>query len=76
LPVRGIARAADEQGESALEPLDQHRGRKRSHAGCRELNRKRQPIQTLAYHSDGLIGFEPGAHGTCAFDEECLGVVD
>ena len=76
MPVRGIARAADEQRESGLEPLDQHRGRERSHAGCRELDRKREPIQTLADDRDGLIGFEPRAHGTRALDEQCLCVVD
>src|SRR5262249_12181065 len=58
LPGRQIARSANQQSQTLLQPRQQPFGREQLDARCRQLDRQRQPIQPaadLGYHRRALV---------------------
>ena len=70
LAVRRVARAAREERESLLEPLEQLARGKGLHASRGELERERQVVEAAADFRDCLVDLEVGLHRTRPRGEE------
>src|SRR5262249_43038434 len=70
LPGRSVARAARQQLEPMLQPVEDLRRAQHVRARRRQLDRERQAIEPTAELADRLVGHERRPKAPCTLDEQ------